>query len=386
MIMNSQTRTRFLIIPAIFCAGLQAQTLSTDLDKVLANSWYKDGPGVTGMLIRDGRIVYNKSFGLADLDSRTPVTPGTQFLLGSVTKQFTAMSIMILKERGKLDFDDALSKFCPEFPAYARTITIRHLLNHTSGLPDYEQLLLGKVDYDKLYQSSKSPRAAHEFTSREALRVLSKQSKLNFAPGTKWEYSNSGYVVLAQIVERLSGMRFAEFLKQKIFVPLGMHDTLLVDERHQRVPQLAIGYGKRGGKWEDIGYTPENYIYGEDGIYGTINDLFKWDQALYTEKLVRQATLELAFQPGHANDAKPTDTFMTAILKRPTSYGFGWFITSFNDTLEVEHGGFWSGYRSYIIRLPGRHLTAIILMNSNDDNIGSTAHQMVDAAGGERAQ
>jgi len=240
---------------------------------------------------------------------------------------------------------------------------------------------MGKVDYNKIFQSSKSPRAAHEFTSAEALAILSKQPDVRFAPGSKWEYSNSGYVVLAQIVERVSGLRFAEFLKQNIFDPLGMSATMLVDERHQKVPRLAIGYGKRNGKWEDIGYTPENYVYGEDGIHGTIGDMYKWDQALYTEKLVKRASLDMAFQPGHGNDGKATDTYMTGILKRPTSYGFGWFITSFDNTLEVEHGGFWSGYRSYIVRIPPRHLTAIILMNSNDDNIGGVAHQMIDAAG-----
>ena len=147
---------------------------------------------------------------------------------------------MILQERGKLRLDDPLAKFCPEFPAYARTITIHHLLNHTSGLPDYEEILLGKVDYDKLFQSSKSPRTAHEFTSAEALSALSRQPKLRFAPGEKFEYSNSGYVVLGQIIERLSGMRYAEFMKQNIFDPLEMRDTLVVDERHQK---LAIRFG-----------------------------------------------------------------------------------------------------------------------------------------------
>jgi len=239
----------------------------------------------------------------------------------------------------------------------------------------------GKVDYDKLFQSSKSPRTAHEFTSAEALNALSRQSKLRFAPGEKFEYSNSGYVVLGQIIERLSGMRYAEFLQRNIFDPLEMHDTLVVDERHQKMPRLATGYGKRNGKWQDIGYTPEDYVYGEDGIHGTIDDLYKWDQALYTERLVSRATLAMAFQPGHANDGKNTDTFMTGILKRPTSYGFGWFITPENGTLEVEHGGSWSGYRSYIVRIPPRRLTAIVLMNSADDLVGLIAHQMIDAAG-----
>jgi len=148
---------------------------------------------MAAVLIRDGHIAYHKEIGYADLDARVLIVRDTQFLLGSMTRQFTAMAIMILSEHGKLRFDDTLAKFCPEFPAYARRITIRHLLNHTSGLADYEELLFGgKVDYDKLFQSSKSTRTPHEFTSAEALAILSKRPTLRFAPGTKWEYSNSG--------------------------------------------------------------------------------------------------------------------------------------------------------------------------------------------------
>ncbi len=364
----------------LVCASAHSQDLSARLDALLAHHTESNGPGLAAIVIHSGRALYRKGLGIADLDAHAPITPETQFLLGSITKQFTALAILVLQERGKLHLEDPLSKFCPEFPPYAGTITIRHLLNHTSGLPDYEELLLGKVDYGKLFQSSKGPRAAHEFSNAEALRVLSHQEMLRFSPGEKFEYSNSGYVVLAQVIERLSGMRYAEFLKQTIFDPLGMHDTLVVDERHQRVPRLAMGYGKRNGEWRDIAYTPENNIYGEDGIYSTVDDLQKWDDALYTEKLVRRSTMDTAFQPGHTNDGQPIDTYMTAILKRPTSYGFGWFISFPSGTLELEHGGFWSGYRSYIIRIPARRLTAIVLMNSADDQIGLLAHEMMDVA------
>jgi CubicO group peptidase (beta-lactamase class C family) len=372
---------KFLLTLALLGVRLQAQDLIIRLDTLLAKYNDKNGAGMAAMLIRDGHIVYRKDFGYADLDTHTPIARDTQFFLGSTTKQFTAMAIMILQERGKLRLEDPLAKFCPEFPAYAQAITIRHLLNHTSGLPDYEEILLGKVDYDKLFQSSKSPRAEHEFTAAEALRALSREPTLRFAPGEEFEYSNSGYVVLGQIIERLSGIRYAEFMKRNIFDPLAMNDTLVVDERHQKVARLARGYGKRNGEWQDIGYTPVDYIYGEDGIHGTIDDLYKWDQALYTEKLVHRATLAMTFEPGHTNDGKNTDTYMTGILKRPASYGFGWFITPENGTLEVEHGGFWSGYRSYVVRIPPRRLTAIVLMNSADDRVGVIAHQMIDAAG-----
>jgi CubicO group peptidase (beta-lactamase class C family) len=362
---------------ALLFVGVDAQTLTDRADALLARWNNKDGPGMAVSLIRGGRVVYRKGFGLADLDAQTPITPDTQFQLASMTKQFTAMAIMILKERGKLQFDDSLTRFCPEFPGYARAITIRHLLNHTSGLPDYEELLLGKVDYDKLFQSSKSKRAAHEFTSAEAFQAVSRQPKPRFTPGEKWEYSNSGYMVLARIVERLSGKRYAEFLKENIFDPLGMHDTLVVDERRQKVPKLATGYAIRDGRWQDISYSPEDFMYGDGGIDSTVNDLYKWDQALYTERLVHRATLQMAFTPGHTNDGKHTDTFLTGFLKRPTSYGFGWFITSLDGKLQVEHEGNWSGYRSYIIRMPSERVTAIVLMNSAYDRIRDIAQGLI---------
>jgi CubicO group peptidase (beta-lactamase class C family) len=328
------------------------------------------------MLVRNGRIDYRRAFGFADLNARTPIMPDTQFLLASLTKQFTAMAIMILAERHKLQFDDTLAKFCPEFPAYAHTITIRHLLNHTAGLTQYDDILGVKLD-ENYFRSSKSPPAAHELTAAEVLQILSHQEKLSFAPGDKFEYSDSAYVVLGQIVERLTGERYAEFLKETIFDPLGMHDTLVVDERKQKVPRLALGYAKRDGKWQDVTYSPENAVYGEDGIYSTINDLYKWDRALYTERLVSRATLEMAFTPGRANDGKEV---RTDLLTHPSSYGFGWFISSLNGEKVVEHSGGWSGYATHILRVPSRQVTAIVLTNSSNGDVPDIAEQMAEIA------
>jgi CubicO group peptidase (beta-lactamase class C family) len=286
------------------------------------------------------------------------------------------MAIMILAERHRLQFDDTLAKFCPEFPAYARTITIRNLLNHTAGLTQYDDILGVKLD-ENYFRSSKSPPAAHELTAAEVLQILSRQEKLRFTPGDKFEYSDSAYVVLGQIVERLTGERYAEFLKETIFDPLGMHDTLVVDERKQKVPRLALGYAKRDGKWRDVTYSPENAVYGEDGIYSTINDLYKWDQALYTERLVSRATLEMAFTPGHTNDGKE---IRTDLLTHPSSYGFGWFISSLHGEKTVEHSGGWSGYATHIFRVPSRQVTAIVLTNSSNGDVPEIAAQMAEIA------
>jgi CubicO group peptidase (beta-lactamase class C family) len=365
-----------MLLAASACVSVQAQTLTPRLNKLLDDWKEKNAPGMAATLVRNGRIEYRRVFGFADLDARTPITPDTQFLLASLTKQFTAMAIMILAERHKLQFDDTLAKFCPEFPAYARTIAIRNLLNHTAGLTQYDDILGVKLD-ENYFRSSKSPPAAHELTSAEVLQLLSRQEKLRFTPGDKFEYSDSAYVVLGQIVERLTGERYAEFLKETIFDPLGMHDTLVVDERKQKVPRLALGYAKRDGKWRDVTYSPENTVYGEDGIYSTINDLYKWDQALSTERLVSPATLEMAFAPGHTNDGKE---IRTDVLTHPSSYGFGWFISELHGEKVVEHSGGWSGYATHILRVPSRQITAIVLTNSSNGDVPDIAEQMAEIA------
>lgn len=366
----------FAAFVALMSAGVRAQTLTSRLNKLLDDWKQKNAPGMAAMLVRNGRVEYRRVFGFAGLEAHTPITPDTQFLLASITKQFTAMAIMILAERHQLQFDDSLAKFFPDFPAYARTITIRNLLNHTAGLTQYDDILAIKLD-ETYFRSSKSPPAAHELTSAEVLQLLSRQEKPRFPPGEKFEYSDSAYVVLGQIVERLSGERYAEFLKETIFDPLGMRDTLVVDERKQKVPRLALGYAKRDGKWQDITYSPENAVYGEDGIYSTINDLYKWDQALYTERLVTRSMLEMAFTPGHTNDGKEIST---DLLTRPSSYGFGWLVSGLQGEKVVEHSGGWSGYATHILRVPGRQVTAIVLTNSSNEDVPEIAEQMAEIA------
>jgi CubicO group peptidase (beta-lactamase class C family) len=353
--------------------SLHAGALRARINELVDPWRLKNAPGMAALLIHNGRVEYRTTFGLANLDTGTAITADTQFLLASVTKQFTAMAILILMERHNLQLDDALAKYCPEFPAYARTITLRQLLNHTAGFTQYQELLVGKIDPESYFRSSKSPPAAHEFTAAEALRALSREQKLRFEPGAKFEYSDSAYVVLAQIIERITGERYAEFLKANIFDPLGMKDTLVVDERKQRVPRLALSYSNRSGHWEDITYSPENSIYGEDGIYSTINDLYKWDQALYTDRLVSRTTLETAFTPGLGNDGMPIST---DLLSRPSSYGFGWVISSLRGEKDIEHAGGWAGYETYILRVPSRRVTAIVLTNASNDDVPDIATQM----------
>ena len=317
-----------------------------------------DTPGAAVVVIRDGRILMEKCYGSADLGKGTLIGPDTAFRLGSVTKQFTAMAVMQLAERGKLSYEDPLSKYFPVFPAYARKITLRHLLQHTAGLPEYEALFVAqdKIDWN-WPRSVQSEPSAFEPTSKDALEILAQVEEPRFAAGSRYEYSNSGYVILAQIVERVSGQPFARFLRENIFQPLGMDRTCLSDQTRPGIQKLATSYRTEGGAYKDIDYTPVNAVYGADGIYSTLEDMCRWDQALYTEKLVKRATLEEAFTPGRLNDGSATFS------------GFGWRVDQALGFGRVSHGGAWLGFRNAIVRFPDQRFTVIILANHGGFNV-----------------
>jgi CubicO group peptidase (beta-lactamase class C family) len=333
-----------------------SEKAAAQVDALMA-PWSKgETPGAAVIVIRDGQILLKKGYGMANLEQRRPIDPDTAFLLCSVTKQFTAMAIMILAERGKLRYDDALSSFFPEFPPYAQAVTLRHLLHHTAGFPEYDSLFLESGAIDQFWpRSAKSRSSRFEPTSKDVLRILAQQKELAFAPGERWEYSNSGYVILAQVVEKVTGQTFAQFLQQEIFQPLGMKRSRLYDETRPTIEKRATSY-KTGanGRFRDIDYAPQNAVYGEDNIYTTIEDMYAWDQALYTETLVRAATLREAFTPGRLKDGTAT------------RYGFGWGTDRALGREALAHGGAWLGFRTYILRFPAQKFTVVVLSNLSE--------------------
>ena len=308
-------------------------------------------PGAAVLVVDDRKVVLKKGYGLADLTAKRPIAPDTAFLLASVTKQFTAMAVMMLAERGQLAFDDSLTRFFPAFETHAGRVTVRHLLNHLGGFPEYDDLFVqsGKVDRD-WPRSAATKRSAFEPTARDALELLATQP-LHFAPGERFEYSNSGYVILAQIVEHVSGKRFADYLRDAIFAPLGMKRSLLYDERRPALRHTATSYALENGVYRDIDYTPLNAIYGEDNIYSTVEDLYKWDQALYDDRLLNPAAIRQAFVQARLNDGTTTD------------YGFGWRVKRFLGLATVGHSGSWVGFRTSILRFPDQRFTVIVLSN-----------------------
>jgi CubicO group peptidase (beta-lactamase class C family) len=304
------------------------------------------------MVIRNGKILVAKSYGFADVENKVPCAPDTNFRLASFTKQFTAMSVLILADQGKLSLDDPITKFFPEFPAYGSNITVRELLHHTSGLMDYEDLIpdgttIPVVDIN-------------------VLRILQHQTNTYFPPGTKFRYSNSGFSLLALIVEKVSGQTYASFLRDHIFQPLHMDHSLAYEAGISQVANRAYGYTVKNGVTQtDQSLTSS--VLGDGGIYSSIDDLYHWDQALYTDKLVSKKTLRLAFTPGEST--RHGDGI---------DYGCGWFLETDRGLKKIWHSGNTIGFSTRIERYPEKKFTVIILANRNNAPLGNLSKKIVD--------
>ena len=354
-----------------FLLMLQALTLfadhSTQIDSLFASSSTKKAPGAAVLIAQDGKVLFTKGYGFADVQRGIRITPDTVFDLASDSKQFTAMAILILQQRGELSIDDPVTKFITGFPPYAKSIKLRNLLNHTSGLPDYQELFQQSGRIDTNYPRTPPDKiAGWEPTTRDAVKLLVQQEHLRFAPGSSWEYSDSGYVVLADIIERLSGMKYADFLKRNIFDPLGMNHTVVYDERKPRIPNRAISYDTWLGFYRDIDYTPLNNIYGDGNVNSSVQDLFLWDQALYTDRLIPRSLLQQAFTPATLND------------QRQMPYGFGWYLGSYGSSATVYHPGSWVGFQSMILRIPARRFSVIGLANCTCVELLTQVQRIVD--------
>jgi CubicO group peptidase (beta-lactamase class C family) len=304
-------------------------------------------PGASVLVLRNGAPVVRRSYGLADLEQHTPAAPATNYRLASMTKQFTAAAILLLAEADKLRLDDPARKWLPELPEAAQPVTIRHLLTHTGGLIDYEDFVADD---------------AAQVHDADVLRLLASQDRTYFAAGTGYRYSNSGYSLLSLIVEKASGQRFAAFLREHIFVPLGMLATVAFEEGVSTVPVRAFGYSAEAGSWTRTDQSSTSAVLGDGGIYSSIEDLAKWDAALYDGRLLRKESRDLAFTPATHTDNPSVD------------YGFGWRISG--ETL--WHSGETRGFRNVIIRYPARKLTVIMLTNRNDPEPFATAHAIAE--------
>ena len=342
-----------LMILLSSCAPHIRQSSMSDFIDPLFSDFSKPGaPGASLAVIKDGRVVYGKAYGLADVDNNVPASTSTNYRLASVTKQFTATAILKLVEQGKLSLEDRLTDVLPGFPNYGHEVRIRHLLNHTSGLVDYEDF----VPDSQTVQ-------VHD---ADVLKLLSRIDSAYFPAGTKFRYSNSGYALLALIVEAVSGNSFAAFLKENIFDPLGMNHTVALQNGISAVDNRAFGHSRSGNSFVRTDQSNTSAVLGDGGIYSSVEDLFKWDQDLYASHVVGAALRQQSFTPGVLNDGMPT------------TYGFGWYIEPYTHLTSVYHTGSTRGFRNAIFRLPDQHLTVIILTNRNEGEPVEIARKIAD--------
>ena len=343
-----------------------SQVSPDQIDSVFAGLKSNNAPGAAAIVIRRGRIVFQRGYGVTDLRTFSRIDGRTNFRLASFTKQFTAACIMLLVRDGKVRYDGHLTDFFPGFPAYGKSITVRNLLNHTSGLEDYGELLM------KQYPDT-PPEKVPQILDAGVLKLLEQQNSAKFPAGTKWEYSNSGYAVLAMIVEKASGKPFGQFLQERIFEPLKMKDTLAYEKGKNEVPHRAYGHSKKDNVWIETDQSPTSAVLGDGGIYSSLDDLAKWDRALRLHTLLSAAEMQPALTP-----AEPTDGAAGFPDGQPMSYGFGWFLDPYQEHKRMSHDGSTVGFRTTIQRFPDDKLTIIVLGNRADLNPEEMALKVAD--------
>ncbi len=324
---------------------------SAQVDTLFAHFTEGIQPGAAVMVIQDGEVVHSAGYGHAEIGGQVPIGAGSTFRLGSFSKQFTAMAIMLLAESGHLDYDDPIARYLPELARYGEDITVRHLLYHQSGLPEY---------YADIDTSAGMP------SNADALAQLAQKGEPVFPPGERYEYSNPGYDMLAQVVEAASGMSFADFMRERVFAPLEMDDSLIHDHTGPSITRRVVGYDPDGDGYVENDQHPLNGIVGSGSMFSTLEDLYKWDQALYTEMLVSNATLQEAFTPARLNNGDDT------------GYGFGFTIGEYRGYQRIAHGGSWVGFRTHIARHPDIGLTVILLSNRGDFDSGDYVDPVID--------
>lgn len=349
-----------LAVCALTCSGPPEVPVTTApsarIDAVFADYDRDDSPGCALAIIRDGAIVYERGYGMADLEHNVPITPETVFYIGSESKQFAAMCMLLLDEYGRLSLDDDVRKYIPELPYYGRTMTIRHLIHHTSGLRDYFTLwALSGIDY------------ANYNSEEETLALITRQKGLNFMPGEERLYSNSGYLLLSVIVRRVTGLSLREFADERIFRPLGMAQSRFLNDPGTIIPGRAYGHMKRAGDggWDLIPFRFA--LTGSGGLYTTVRDLALWDANFYDNRLGGgQALIDRMLTPGTLHNG---DTL---------TYAYALTVGEYRGLRTVRHGGALGGYRSHILRFPDERFTVIALFNLGNVNPGDYAEKVAD--------
>lgn len=340
------------------CLSQAQNTLNPEeaaqVDAIFADWDKPNSPGASIGIIKDGQLIYGRGYGLANMEYDLPNTTTSVFRIGSTSKQFTAACIVLLAQEGKLSLDDSLTSFFPDFPAYAKNITVRHLLHHTSGIRDYLTLAsLSGLSDDDFY------------TNETLMNWLNNQQELNFKPGEEHLYSNSGYWLMSQIVQKAANMTMAKYAKINIFNKLGMANTHFHDDHTAIVKNRSSGYAPTENGSYAISMTTLNMI-GDGGIFSTIEDAKKWDDAFYNREVFGARFWNTMTTPGVLNDGTTLD------------YACGLGVSNYNGLKEVSHGGAFVGFRAEHMRFPDQRFSVIIFANRADANPTRMAHQVTD--------
>ncbi|HEX3554209.1 MAG TPA: serine hydrolase domain-containing protein [Thermoanaerobaculia bacterium] len=358
-------RIRPRLLALLFLAGIavlvaepalaaETRNLASQVDAVFSPYAKPGSPGCALAVIQDGRIAYEKGYGLASLEQGVPITPQTVFDIGSTSKQFTAASVLLLAQEGKLSLDDDVHKYIPELPDYGTPVTLRHLLHHTSGIRDYINLMVfGGINVEDWT------------TDDDALAVLARQKKLDFKPGDEHSYSNSGYFLLSLVVKRASGKPLRQLAQERIFGPLGMTSTRYLDDHTEVVPRRAASYAPgEGGRFKV--QTANWEQTGDGAVQTTVEDLAKWDQNFYTPKVGGSWLVEQLQTTGTLNSGEAI------------TYARGLVVSRFRGLRRVAHGGAWAGYRAQLMRFPDQRFSVVTLCNLASSNPTLLAQQVAE--------
>ena len=356
----------------------QAQPAEKQIAAVFENVASDKTPGLAVLVKKDSRVIFERGYGVMDLRTGARIDTKTNFRLASVTKQFTAMAVMLLVHDGKLRYDETLAEIFPDFPAYGRNIKLYQLLTHTSGLPDYEDLMEAE---EKSGGAKWTPQ--RQIQDDEVIALLKKEMRGKFAPGSSWSYSNSGYVVLGEIVAKISGKTYGDFLNERIFVPLKMADTVVYQKGKNTVSNRAFGHSKDGNRFNETDQSSTSATLGDGGVYSNIEDLAKWDDALQNHTLLSEREMRAALIPVMTANGAPhwpaTEPNADNLHPgKPVWYGFGWFLDPYNGHPRMWHYGDTMGFKTTIQRFTKDNLTVIVLCNRTDLEPGALATQVAD--------
>jgi CubicO group peptidase (beta-lactamase class C family) len=342
-------------IIAVGAAADDSAELNRKVDQLFAAYDKPDTPGCALGVIRDGNFVYKRGYGLGSLELRIPLTSQSVFYMSSVSKQFTAASVILAAEQGYLSLDDDVRKYIPELPSYGQTITLRQMLHHSSGLRDLVTLVL---------LSGRNWEDVHPFT--ELLDLVTRQKSLNYKPGDEYLYSNTNYFLLAEIVHRATGKSLSRFAEENIFKPLGMTQTRFYDDHSVIVPGRVSAYAPREGGGFRVNWSTNFDTAGPGGLMSTVDDLLLWDRNFYANKLGKGTLLQEIQSQGVLNNGERID------------YAMGLLVSSYRGLPIVEHGGSFFGYRTELLRFPDQKFSVICLCNLSTSNPSGLAHQVAD--------